>query len=60
MEAVITAPHLMIIVGVGIAYLLLALVTNVRAGLEEKMLEDRYSEYSDYRRRTKRYIRFVV
>ena len=44
---------------VGAAYLLLALVTNVRAGIEEKMLEERYPEYAEYRRRTKRYVPFV-
>jgi protein-S-isoprenylcysteine O-methyltransferase Ste14 len=41
---------------VGIAYLLMALVTNVRAGIEEMMLEQRYPEYTEYRRRTKRYV----
>lgn len=44
---------------VGIAYLLLALITNVRAGIEEKMLEERYPEYAEYRRGTKRYVPFV-
>ncbi|MFV1859787.1 MAG: hypothetical protein ACC647_10640 [Anaerolineales bacterium] len=60
MEAVITAAPLMAIVGVGTAYLVVALVTNVRAGIEEKMLEERYPEYAEYRSRTKRYIPFVV
>ena len=44
---------------VGTTYLLLALVTNVRAGLEEKMLEERHPEYAEYRSRTKRYVPFV-
>ena len=44
---------------VGSAYLLLALVTNVRASIEEKMLEERYPEYAEYRRCTKRYVPFV-
>ena len=44
---------------VGTAYLLLALVTNVRAGIEEQMREERYPEYAEYRRRTKRYVPFV-
>ena len=44
---------------VGIAYLFLAFVTNVRAGIEEKMLEERYPEYAEYRRGTKRYVPFV-
>jgi protein-S-isoprenylcysteine O-methyltransferase Ste14 len=43
---------------VGTGYLLLTLVMNVRAGIEEKMLEHRYPEYSEYRSRTKRYFPF--
>ena len=45
---------------VGTTYLFLTLVTNVRAGLEEGMLEERYPEYAEYRRRTKRYVPFVI
>jgi protein-S-isoprenylcysteine O-methyltransferase Ste14 len=45
---------------VGNAFLLLVLITNVRAGLEEKMLEERYPEYTEYKKRTKRYIPYVV
>jgi protein-S-isoprenylcysteine O-methyltransferase Ste14 len=45
---------------VGTAYLLLALVTNVRAGIEERMLEERYPEYAEYRGRTERYLPFLV
>ena len=44
----------------GAAYLLLVLITNVRAGIEEQMLEERYPEYLEYRRCTKRYIPFIV
>lgn len=32
---------------VGIAYLFLALVTNVRAGIEENLLEYRYQEFAE-------------
>jgi protein-S-isoprenylcysteine O-methyltransferase Ste14 len=44
---------------IGVAYLLLALVTNVRAGIEEMMLAQRYPEYVEYRKQTKRYVPFV-
>lgn len=45
---------------VGAAYLLIVLVTNVRAAMEERLLEEKYPEYPEYRRSTKRYIPFVI
>ena len=35
------------------AFLFAGIVTNVRAGLEEDLLEERYPEYSEYRARTR-------
>ena len=46
-------------VPVGLAYALLILVTNIRAHLEEEMLEDRYPEYGAYKERTKRFIPLI-
>lgn len=43
----------------GFAYLLLALVTNIRADVEEGLLEQVHPEYQAYREQTKRYIPFV-
>lgn len=45
---------------VSAAYLLIVLVTNVRAGVEERLLEEAYPGYPEYRRSTKRYIPFVI
>jgi protein-S-isoprenylcysteine O-methyltransferase Ste14 len=45
---------------VGLAFLLIALITNVRAALEEVVLEERTPEYREYRSRTKRFIPFVL
>jgi protein-S-isoprenylcysteine O-methyltransferase Ste14 len=45
---------------VGLAYLVVVLITNARVGLEEGMLEQRYPEYAEYRTRTKRYVPFVI
>ncbi len=45
---------------VGTTYLLIVLVTNVRAGIEEGQLKEAYAEYPEYRRSTKRYIPFVI
>lgn len=45
---------------VGIAYLLVILVTNARVGLEESMLEERYPQYVEYRDRTRRYLPFLI
>ena len=44
---------------VGLAFLLLFLFTNIRADLEEGLLEERHPEYSAYRAGTKRYIPFI-
>ena len=44
----------------GSAFLVLVLVTNVRASLEEEMLEDRHSDYAEYTARTKRFIPLVI
>ena len=44
---------------VGLAFLLLFLFTNIRADLEEGLLEERHPEYSAYKAQTKRYIPFI-
>ncbi len=41
-------------------YFFVVFVTDFRARVEEKLLLDRYPEYSDYIGRTKRYVPFVV
>ena len=41
-------------------YFFVAFVTDFRARVEEKLLLDRYPEYSDYIGRTKRYVPFLV
>ena len=43
-----------------VTYVLMALVTNFRASREEALLECRYPEYAEYRKRTKRYIPFIL
>jgi hypothetical protein len=43
---------------VGITHLVFALVRKVQAGIVEKMLEDRYTEYAEYRGRTNDTFRF--
>ena len=43
----------------GLAYFLLMLFTNIRADLEEGMLEEKYPEYTNYKKSTKRYIPFI-
>ncbi len=45
---------------VATTYVLLVLVTNARAGIEEQMLSEHYADYTEYRTRTKRYIPFVI
>ncbi len=45
--------------GVVLAYALVLLVTNIRADLEEGLLEERYPEYRAYKERTKRFIPLV-
>ncbi len=43
----------------GLTYFLLMLFTNIRADLEEGMLEEKYPEYTEYKKSTKRYIPFI-
>jgi protein-S-isoprenylcysteine O-methyltransferase Ste14 len=45
---------------VAVAYLSVIAITNVRAGIEEQMLMERYPEYVEYRNRTKRYLPYVI
>jgi protein-S-isoprenylcysteine O-methyltransferase Ste14 len=44
----------------GIAYLVVVATTNARAGVEERMLTEKSPEYAEYRKRTKRFIPFVI
>jgi protein-S-isoprenylcysteine O-methyltransferase Ste14 len=44
---------------VGLAFLMMVLVTNARAGMEERMLEQQYPEYAVYKKGTKRFIPFL-
>jgi len=44
----------------GIAYLAVVATTNARAGVEERMLTKKSPEYTEYRKRTKRFIPFVI
>ena len=46
-------------VPVTITYALLLMITNIRADLEEGLLEEKYPEYRAYKGRTKRYIPLV-
>ena len=46
-------------VPVTITYVLLLLITNIRADLEEGLLEEKYPEYREYKGRTKRYIPLI-
>ncbi len=46
-------------VPVTITYALVLLITNIRADLEEGLLEEKYPEYREYKARTKRYIPLV-
>jgi protein-S-isoprenylcysteine O-methyltransferase Ste14 len=44
----------------GIGYLAVIATSNARAGVEERMLTEKSSEYAEYRKRTKRFIPFVI
>ena len=46
-------------VPVVVTYALVLLITNIRADLEEGLLEEKYPEYQAYKDRTKRYIPMV-
>ena len=43
-----------------IAYLAVVTTTNARAGVEEQMITEKSPEYAEYRKRTKRFIPFVI